>query len=110
MPLKPETSLKKIGLTLGVFLIVGIIISAIGIVGGALLDRSFLFPLDVWVGVNLPVLAMVADKTVPAKKKFPFGREAQQPDEAHSQKPEVYLKSEPEISLGALTSPEASKK
>jgi uncharacterized protein involved in exopolysaccharide biosynthesis len=78
-PEKPELSTKDLALTLGIFLIMGLFFSLLGIVGGALLDRSFHFPLDVWHGVNLPVLTMVPDtadngsvaeavSTSPAKK------------------------------------------
>jgi uncharacterized protein involved in exopolysaccharide biosynthesis len=63
IPEKPESSMKDLVLTLGVFLLMGFFFSLLGIVGGALLDRSFHFPLDVWHGVNLPVLTMVPDMT-----------------------------------------------
>jgi hypothetical protein len=63
IPEKPELSTKDLLLALGIFLFVGFFFSLLGIVGGALLDRSFHYPLDVWHGVNLPVLTMVPDMT-----------------------------------------------
>jgi uncharacterized protein involved in exopolysaccharide biosynthesis len=110
LPIKPETSLKKIALSMALFVLIGIIISGVGVIGGAFLDRSFRFPLDVWYGVNLPVLAMVPAEKVPGKKRFRFKRTAAQPDEAPNREPEIYLKNEPEMGLGALTSSKASKK
>lgn len=59
LPDKPDVSLKQIALQKAVFIAVGFLLSIIGIAGGALLDRSLRFPIDVAVGFNLPVLAMV---------------------------------------------------
>ncbi|MEZ4867887.1 MAG: hypothetical protein R3C14_41555 [Caldilineaceae bacterium] len=60
-PLSPERSKKEMALTLAIFLVAGIMISAIGIVGGALLDTSFRFPIDVQQGLRLPVLALITE-------------------------------------------------
>lgn len=61
VPTSPEISMKTMAMSAMIFIIVGIIISGIGIVGGALLDRSFRVPLDVNQILNLPVLATVPD-------------------------------------------------
>jgi uncharacterized protein involved in exopolysaccharide biosynthesis len=61
VPLKPETSLKERAAGPAIFIIIGLLLTTAGIVGGALLDRSFRFPLDVISSLNLPVLAIVPD-------------------------------------------------
>jgi uncharacterized protein involved in exopolysaccharide biosynthesis len=61
VPLKPETSLKERATGPAIFIIIGLLMTTGGIVGGALLDRSFRFPLDVLSNLNLPVLAIVPD-------------------------------------------------
>jgi capsular polysaccharide biosynthesis protein len=65
LPEKPNVSLKQVLLQKAIFIAVGIFISLIAIAGGALLDRSFRFPIDVTHGINLPVLAIVPSKTAP---------------------------------------------
>lgn len=60
-PLAPERSKKELLTYVALFVMAGVCISATGIVGGALLDRSFRFPIDVSHGLHLPVLAMVVD-------------------------------------------------
>ena len=62
-PFGPEVSLKSLVVNMAIFIIVGVIISGAGIVGGALLDRSLRVPLDVQHGLNLPVLASISDVT-----------------------------------------------
>lgn len=70
VPDKPEISRKQIALQLAVFIVVGLLLSGIGVTGAALLDRSFRFPIDIWHGLNLPVLTQVPDGTpAPVKKK-----------------------------------------
>jgi hypothetical protein len=59
LPEKPEISRKDLAIELAIFVAVGVILSGIGIGGGALLDRSFLFPVDVVNLTGLPVLASV---------------------------------------------------
>ncbi|MEO7912520.1 MAG: lipopolysaccharide biosynthesis protein [Roseiflexaceae bacterium] len=61
VPLKPETSLKERITGPAIFIIIGLLMSIGGIIGGALLDRSFRFALDVRSNLNLPVLALVPD-------------------------------------------------
>ncbi len=63
VPLEPEVSLKQTVLELGVFIAVGFLLSGIGIGGGALLDRTFRFPVDVQNLLSLPVLATVPEVT-----------------------------------------------
>jgi uncharacterized protein involved in exopolysaccharide biosynthesis len=69
IPEKPDVSLKQTAIMLLVFMAIGVFLSIAGIVGGALLDRSFRFPVDVWYGVNLTVLAMVPDISPTAREK-----------------------------------------
>ncbi len=61
IPEEPATTLKDTAVTIIIFTIVGIILSAVGILGGMLLDRSFRFPIDVQYGVHLPVIAAVPE-------------------------------------------------
>jgi uncharacterized protein involved in exopolysaccharide biosynthesis len=61
LPLKPETSLKERALAAVIFVVLGIMLTVGGIVGGALLDRSFRFPIDVLNSLELPVLAIIPD-------------------------------------------------
>jgi capsular polysaccharide biosynthesis protein len=61
LPIIPETSLRQRLMGPLIFVIVGIILTIVCIVGGALLDRSFRFPLDVQTSLGLPVLALVPD-------------------------------------------------
>jgi len=59
MPQDAKTSTKKALTTLGIFVVVGIFLSVVVVAGGALIDRSLRFPIDVRHGLSLPVLAMV---------------------------------------------------
>ena len=61
IPEEPATTLMDTAIKIVIFTIVGVILSAIGILGGMLLDRSFRFPIDVQYGVHLPVIAAVPD-------------------------------------------------
>lgn len=61
LPINPETSLRQRLTGPGIFVVVGIILAIVCVVGGALLDRSFRFPLDVLTSLSLPVLALVPD-------------------------------------------------
>jgi hypothetical protein len=60
-PTQPEASLRDRITGPAIFAVVGIILTFGGVVGGALLDRSLRFPLDVRNGLDLPVLALVPD-------------------------------------------------
>jgi uncharacterized protein involved in exopolysaccharide biosynthesis len=59
VPQDAQISTKTIATNMVLFLVVGIFLSITGIAGGALLDRSLRFPIDVRHGLSLPVLAMV---------------------------------------------------
>jgi uncharacterized protein involved in exopolysaccharide biosynthesis len=61
VPTKPETSLKERATGPAIFVIVGLMLTIGGIIGGALLDRTIRFPVDVLANLNLPVLALVPD-------------------------------------------------
>lgn len=58
-PLAPERSKQEMVLILFLFVAAGFGLSFVGIVGGALLDDSLRFPIDVVHGLNLPVLTMI---------------------------------------------------
>jgi capsular polysaccharide biosynthesis protein len=59
MPQDAVLSSKTIIMNIAIFLAVGIFLAGAGIIGGALLDHSLRFPIDVRHGLSLPVLAMV---------------------------------------------------
>lgn len=59
IPQEAKVSTKTIATNLIIFLAVGIFLTVVGVAGGALLDRSLRFPIDVRHGLSLPVLAMV---------------------------------------------------
>jgi len=61
LPIKPETSLRQRLMGPAIFVVVGFILTIVCIIGGALLDRSFRFPLDVHTSLDLQVLALVPD-------------------------------------------------
>lgn len=86
LPDRPSISLRRIVRDTGIFAAVGLFLSLLGIVGGALLDRSFRFPVDVRVGLSLPVLAMVPESrmVIPpelrgGKQQAPARRPAEPP-------------------------------
>ena len=70
IPEKPGTSLKDTVISIAIFIILGIMLSFIAIVGGALLDRSLLFPIDVHYGLHLAVLTEIPDNTSPKSSKL----------------------------------------
>lgn len=59
LPIKPLTSLRALAVDIAIFIGLGVMLSLLAVIGGVLLDRSYLFPLDVRNGLNLPVLAIV---------------------------------------------------
>jgi hypothetical protein len=61
VPAQPAVSRRDLALEGLVFAAIGVILAAVAIAGGALLDRSFRFPMDVEYGLALPVLSMVPD-------------------------------------------------
>lgn len=63
LPDAPNTSLTTKAVNIIVFGVIGAVLSVVGIAVGAVLDRSFRFPVDVHQTVNLPVLTTVPDLT-----------------------------------------------
>lgn len=59
VPTEPELSKREIAMNLAIFLGMGVILSSVCIAGAVLLDRSIRFPIDVYHGLHLPVLAVV---------------------------------------------------
>ena len=58
-PVTPSSGLKDKAMTLAIFVVTGVVLSGLCVIGGALIDRSFRFALDVRHGVDLPMLASV---------------------------------------------------
>ena len=63
-PLQPERSLKELVLALLMFLVAGVGLSVTAVIGGALLDQSLYFALEVQQALHLPVLALVPETPV----------------------------------------------
>ncbi len=79
LPERPETSKKDLLLIVIVFVAAGGVITVAGIVGGALLDNTFRYPIDVEHLVGLPVVTTVA--APPTTKKSRFVRKKRQSEE-----------------------------
>ena len=79
VPDKPESSRKDLAVQLAIFLVVGVILSVVGIGGSALLNRSFLFPVDVINLTGLPVLATVPMLKADKKSKRKMEKNATLP-------------------------------
>ncbi|MEZ4681184.1 MAG: hypothetical protein R2932_43920 [Caldilineaceae bacterium] len=61
IPLEPKRSKKELAMVLAIFMILGGAMSLAGIIGGALLDRSIRFPIDVRQGLQLPILTQIPE-------------------------------------------------
>ncbi len=70
LPDKPEISTRQIAMNLAAFVLVGIVLSGVAVVGSALLDRTYRFPFDVAQSLELPVLAAIPDITLARKKSL----------------------------------------
>jgi uncharacterized protein involved in exopolysaccharide biosynthesis len=69
LPFKNANSRREMLMTVVIFLGAGLLLSAGGITGSALLNRTFLVPLDTQQKLNLPVLAVVPGTPPVAKKR-----------------------------------------
>jgi capsular polysaccharide biosynthesis protein len=61
LPIEPEASLRQRLIGPAIFILAGVILAVVCVVGEALLDRSFRFPIDVRTSLDLPILALVPD-------------------------------------------------
>lgn len=80
IPLRAEFSIAGFIKNMVIFVAIGVFLSASLIGGGALLDRSLRFPVDVQNGLGVPLLALVpfsTEMSVPASSIAPA--EAEQP-------------------------------
>ena len=69
LPSQPASSRRDALVNAIIFVVVGVVLSTIGVLGGALLDRSHRFPVDVRHTLDLPVLALVPNGTERKKRK-----------------------------------------
>lgn len=69
LPSQPASSRMDALMNAIIFVVVGVVLSIVGILGAALLDRSHRFPIDVRHTLDLPVLALVPDASAPKKGK-----------------------------------------
>lgn len=64
IPERPDTSFRKLVLSGGIFVVLGVLLSGGLVVGASLIDRSFRFPVDVIHRLELPVLTMIPETVV----------------------------------------------
>jgi capsular polysaccharide biosynthesis protein len=62
VPIKRINGLQVLVMSNLLFVIVGVILSVIGVIGSALIDRSLRFPMDVVNDLHLPVLAAIPNR------------------------------------------------
>ena len=85
LPNDPNSGLKDKIISVFIFGVVGIVLSGLSIVLGAILDRSLRYPLDVQQAFGLPVLALVPagegyqDVTATRKTKEPMPNKVMMP-------------------------------
>jgi capsular polysaccharide biosynthesis protein len=71
LPTEPERSLRSIVMVMAACVAAGMMLALFAVVGGALLDSTYRFPIDVRHDLHLPVVAMV-----PEARKIRSGRKA----------------------------------
>jgi hypothetical protein len=67
MPIAPQRSRKETLFVMAACIAAGFVLTIVAIVGGALLDRTQRFPVDVRHGFGLPVLAVIPESRVDAR-------------------------------------------
>lgn len=72
LPDEPSTGKKDALMSALIFVVVGVVLSVVGIIGGALIDGTFRFPLDIRHGLDLPVLAQVPNANLKSKPWWRF--------------------------------------
>lgn len=73
-PRKPDedqTTKKGQAITLLLFMIIGVIMGMVGVFGGAFLDRTFRYPIDIRESLELPVLGVVPSGTIIQPQPMP---------------------------------------
>jgi len=80
LPEEPRVSERAMAADAAIFLVIGMLLSLTGVVGGALLDRSLRLPIDIRHGLELPVLAAVPQVRANASRPKPSDG---QPRRAH---------------------------
>ncbi len=73
VPVEPKGSIKDIAIQVAIFVGVGIALSLAAVIGAAIIDRSFRFPIDVTNRLDLVVLSTIPDIT-PHYKWYQFRR------------------------------------
>ncbi|MCB8977308.1 MAG: lipopolysaccharide biosynthesis protein [Ardenticatenaceae bacterium] len=96
VPDKPGTSLKETAVNMVVFVVVGVMLSAVGILGAVLIDRSIRFPIDVHYVLQLPTLTQVPDVTEPKSHRKSRSRRKAKAAESDSMDDNVVADEVPE--------------
>jgi capsular polysaccharide biosynthesis protein len=89
IPIEPTKSKKSLLIDSAVFIILGLMISVVGIVIGALLDQSIRFPQDTQQWLELPLIACLKDPLTPAIVVEKSNAIEQQPIEPDPAQPDV---------------------
>jgi uncharacterized protein involved in exopolysaccharide biosynthesis len=100
LPTRPRAGLRDLVIDNAIFVAVGVVLAIMGILGGAVLDRSVRFPIDAHQLLHLPVVAQV-----PQTKPVPVPTEQTQPAE-QSQPESTETESRPAVQpqlTGALS-------
>jgi hypothetical protein len=91
IPDKPATSRRQMAMNAAIFVVAGVFLSGIAVLGAAVLERSFRIPADVRHELELPVLAIIPDVSVPMRRRWPRKpkRAAPEADEMLEPAPEL---------------------
>jgi capsular polysaccharide biosynthesis protein len=87
LPPAPSTSRRKLALSAAVFVLAGLLLSTVTVVGESILDTSLRFPADVQQKLGLPVLGAIAD--VRPKRKQRAERQAEMDQRSETDRPLV---------------------
>jgi capsular polysaccharide biosynthesis protein len=71
LPTKPEVSQKKLAINGIIYLVAGVLLSFLGVIGAMLLDTSIHFAGEVSTKLSLPVIAVIPDASEPKQSRKP---------------------------------------
>ena len=85
LPTRPTTGLRQLVMDNAIFVAIGVVLAIMGVLGGAVLDRSVRFPIDAHHLLHLPVVAQVPQAKplpIPTEQTRPVGQDQPAPPEA----------------------------
>ncbi|MDZ4716941.1 MAG: lipopolysaccharide biosynthesis protein [Roseiflexaceae bacterium] len=87
------------------FLVIGVILSVVGVIGSAVLDRSLRFPMESTLALHLPVIAMIP-KVRMLRDPMPVGNQRTAPSEEHNtDTPAIVQREERSVEVPAIVQP-----